>query len=191
MIDDILIFDDIIDKKLQDSIENKLLSDSFPWYYCDDVSIKGNKLQKRPGFKHHTVLNREVRSKFHNEIIPIIINSLKKVNYKSPELVKILQGRSFLQLPLNLSDADTVDTPHIDLKYPHLVILYYVVDNEANTIIYENKFKKGNIPTWKDLKIQQKVKPKKGRVVVFSGEHWHTAEQPRENVRCIINYDVV
>ena len=191
MIDEIKVFDDIIDKKLQDKIEKKLLSDTFSWYYCDDVSVKGNKHQQRPAFKHHCVLNREIRSNFHFEVMPIIINSLKKVNYKSPEFVKVIQGRSFLQVPLHMPDADTVDTPHVDLTYPHLVVLYYVVDNEASTVIYENKFKKGNIPTWEDLREKQRVTPKKGRVVVFNGEHWHTAEQPRKKTRCVINYDVI
>ena len=75
---------------------------------------------------------------------------------------------------------------------PHLVVLYYVNDSEAQTIIYEDKFDTvENRPKISELKIKQKVTPKQGRVVMFNGLHWHTAEQPEENVRCIINYNVV
>ena len=42
-----------------------------------------------------------------------------------------------------------------------------------------------------DLKIKQKITPKMGRVVVFNGKYWHTAEQPEHSNRCIINYNII
>ena len=50
-----------------------------------------------------------------------------------------LQGRSFLQLPLNLKDR-SLDAPHIDADRDHLVILYYVNDSDGDTVIYNEKF---------------------------------------------------
>ena len=38
--------------------------------------------------------------------------------------------------------------------------------------------------------LKKKVSPKQGRVVLFDGIHWHTAQQPNHNVRCIVNYDL-
>ena len=35
-----------------------------------------------------------------------------------------------------------------------------------------------------------KVTPKQGRVVLFDGALYHTAEQPNHNLRCIVNYDL-
>ena len=187
--DRILVFDDIIDIDYQNKIKNFIFSNTFPWYFVEDVSVKNNNVQQRPGFHHYYVINKEVTSKFHNDIIPLITKSLNKINYKHTE---VLQGRSFFQLPLNISDRHIVDTPHVDADVPHLVVLYYVNDNEANTIIYENQFESfDKIPNIKDLKIKQKVKPKQGRVVLFNGKYWHTAEQPEHNNRCIINYNVI
>ena len=40
------------------------------------------------------------------------------------------------------------------------------------------------------LLIKKKITPKQGRVVVFDGRFYHTAEQPTDNKRCIINFDV-
>tara|TARA_Y100000592_G_C5354378_1_gene260435 strand:+ start:121 stop:696 length:576 start_codon:yes stop_codon:yes gene_type:complete len=187
--DRIFVFDDIIEKDYQNKIKDLLLNNTFPWFFCKDVSIDNNDKQQRPGFQHYFAIDKKVTSKFHNDIIPLITKSLNKINYKHTE---ILQGRSFLQLPLNISDRHIVDTPHVDADIDHLVVLYYVNDNEANTIIYENEFKGyDNIPHNNDLKIKQKISPKMGRVVVFNGKYWHTAEQPEHNNRCIINYNVI
>jgi hypothetical protein len=95
-------------------------------------------------------------------------------------------------LPLNLKDK-TIDTPHIDVsEFKHLVILYYVVDSDGETVIYENQYDtKGDIPRFGTLKEKQRVMPKQGRVVLFDGYYWHTSCQPENNVRCIINYNII
>ena len=38
--------------------------------------------------------------------------------------------------------------------------------------------------------IKKRVTPKKGRVVIFDGILMHTAEQPLNNTRCIVNYNL-
>ena len=38
---------------------------------------------------------------------------------------------------------------------------------------------------------KKKIKPKRGRVVLFDGKLYHTAEQPNNHKRCIVNYDLV
>ena len=38
--------------------------------------------------------------------------------------------------------------------------------------------------------IKQKVTPKQGRMVLFDGSLYHTAEQPLNNVRCVVNYNL-
>ena len=91
----------------------------------------------------------------------------------------VIQARSILQLPLNekLLKKD-FDTPHIDSKDPHLVYLYYVVDSDGQTLFLKNK------------KVIKKIKPKQGRLVIFNGNIYHTAEQPKKNKRCVINFNV-
>ena len=54
----IKILDNIIPKKEQNLIKNTLLDNAeFPWTFVNDVSIKNNKHQTRPGFKHITVVS--------------------------------------------------------------------------------------------------------------------------------------
>ena len=178
---DVHVFDNIIDLEYQHKIKQLFLSSYFPWYFVEDVSTTGYSFgQSRNGFFHNFVMDEKVNSDYHLDILPLIEKSLNKVDYK---FTKIIRGRTFFQLPLkNIKNRNIVDTPHIDMDEDHVVVLYYVMDNEARTIIYEDDTA---------TKIKKTIKPKQGRVVIFNGKYWHTAEQPKKNKRCIINYDIV
>ena len=109
----------------------------------------------------------------------------KKMDFDN---LKIIQGRSFLQFPLNLKDR-TPDTPHIDIENKeHIVALYYVCDSDGDTIIYNERKDQGLEA--KSYTIKEKVTPKQGRMVIFDGTLYHTAEQPKDNIRCVVNYDL-
>src|SRR5210317_2264754 len=141
------VFDNIIDKKYQNKIKHILLGDYFPWFFVNDVTHTKNKKQLRPAFKHFFVINEKINSDYHQLVLPMILQSLKKIKY---EHNKILQGRSFLQVPLAI----------------------------------KNKNKK-------TIKVIKKIQPKQGRVVIFNGKYWHTAEQPKTKNRCVINYNII
>ena len=38
--------------------------------------------------------------------------------------------------------------------------------------------------------LEKRITPKQGRVVLFDGSYYHTAEQPLNNIRCVVNYDL-
>ena len=97
--------------------------------------------------------------------------------------VNAILGRSFFQLPTNIKRED-VDTPHTDIPVDHFVMLYYVCDSDGDTIIYNEQVKSNNYT------IQKRVTPKQGRVVLFDGSYYHTAEQPLNSIRCVVNYDL-
>ena len=189
MIDKIYVFDDIISKDYQNKIKSILVGetryneDDFPWYYIDDITSAGDyENQKRGAFGHDYVHYEEgIESDFHFLFIDLIKNSCSKLNIKE---VDVLQGRSFLQLPTNIKKED-VDTPHTDMSVQHFVMLYYVCDSDGDTIIYNEK-----VISEKGLTVQKKVTPKQGRVVLFNGAYYHTAQQPNHNLRCIVNYDL-
>jgi hypothetical protein len=35
-----------------------------------------------------------------------------------------------------------------------------------------------------------RVTPKQGRAVIFDGKYYHTARQPKDKLRCIINFNI-
>ena len=184
----ILIFDDVIDLEYQNIIKEILLGDrqykgyDFPWYLTHDVTKPAKAdSQLRPAFFHGYVdYPSELSSVFHDVFIRLIQNSCAKIDRKN---VDVLQGRSFCQLPIS-SDKISVDTPHIDIKEDHFVMLYYVCDSDGDTIIYNEQIKS------ETYTLQQRVTPKQGRVVLFDGSYYHTAEQPLNNIRCVVNYNL-
>ena len=190
MINDIYVFDDIIDKDYQNKIKSVLIGETryndedFPWYYIDDITASGDyENQKRGAFGHDYVhYEFGIESNFHYLFIDLIKKSCSKLKIKE---VNTLQGRSFLQLPTNIKRED-VDSPHTDMSHRHFVMLYYVCDSDGDTIIYNEK-----VISEKGLTVQKKITPKQGRVVLFDGAYYHTAQQPNHNVRCIVNYDLV
>ena len=137
----IYVFDDIINVDRQNDIIKLLIQDydldgkyPFPWYYIDDITLDegDSRSQRRPGFTHEYVAYEGIEkstgkqvSRFHDVFVPLLQNACKKLNIMD---VNVLQGRSFLQVPLNLKNRD-VDTPHIDIldRDNFFVVLYYVV----------------------------------------------------------------
>ena len=178
----IKVIDDIVDIFDQEIIKHQVFNETY-FQYVDDVSIKNNQHQRRPGFKH--VFDLDI---LHDSIKLIVNNCNKKISKKG----EILEARSFLQLPLNTDFTGTgVDSPHLDRFTPHLVFLYYVCDSDGDTIIYDYKTEKeGDVPFFEDVKELKRITPKQGRVVIFNGMYWHTAEQPKKDVRCILNFNI-
>ena len=168
----ILVIDDFIDKDYQEDIKDVLLGKEewgdllFPWHYIDDVTAAfedGN--QGRPGLSHVYVEynddnTSQIVSEFHELFLPLLNKACQVLQVPKANIV---QGRSFLQFPLNLNSSDD-DTPHIDLDEGdrHIVVLYYVVTSDGDTVIYNQRTESDTYT------VNQKVTPKQGRVVIFA-----------------------
>ena len=186
---DIIVIDDIIDLDYQEQIRSILLGEvnygdyEFPWYYTKDVTKSDlPNSQNRPAFSHLYVKSYgQVLSEFHEIFLDLITACCQRLKMTE---VNVIQGNSFLQLPLSTKKVK-VDTPHIDTDDKHFVMLYYVVDSDGDTIIYNEKVES------EEYTIKKSVTPKQGRVVLFDGGLFHTAEQPTKGTRCVVNYDLV
>ena len=190
----VLVFDDIIDLEYQEKIKNVLIGEEtfndyyFPWYFTQDVTNQKDKnSQKRSALTHQYVISEDdtntvgtIDSVFHDLFIPLLNKACNKVDKQN---ISIIKGRSFLQLPINYKGKKE-DTPHIDIIDSHFVMLYYVCDSDGDTIIYNEQKKSDNYT------VQKRITPKQGRVVIFDGMYWHTAEQPTKDIRCIINFNI-
>ena len=186
----IKILDNIITKEEQEDFKNILHGVKFNWFYIPDVTNVVNKQQQRPCLTHMYMKNGHINSVWYDYVKKISDNVNKKLKKK----LRPVQVRSFLQLSLNKKflGKEKIDTPHIDLDIPHTVYLYYVNDCDGDTVLYNYKSKdKKDIPIFEDIKELKRITPKQGRVVVFDGRYWHTAEQPTKGTRTIVNFDMV
>ena len=204
----IIVFDDFIETDYQEKIKRELLGaedhlgQQFPWYYLDDVTASGDSdSQHRPGLSHvyvdlpyederdlktgtinSNVLGGHIISEYHELFVPLLETVVRKLGLNQ---ATVLQGRSFLQFPINTDG--TIDKPHIDIhgNNKFVVALYYVCDSDGDTVIYNEQIKS------EKYTINQRVTPKQGRIVIFDGHLYHTAEQPtKSNTRCIVNYNL-
>ena len=190
------VFDDIIDKPLQEKIKSDILNPytgDFYWRFIEDItssSFLNVHTQKRPGLNHMFYEDSLMVCDYSWMTQDIVLQVIDKLKLKMTQIIK---SKTFLQVPLNLKDY-TVDNAHVDMIRPHLVILYYVMDSDGDTIIYNSQWEKGetlkNSEETAKLLIKKKVTPKQGRVIVFNGSYWHTAEQPKDNNRCVINTNI-
>tara|TARA_B100001093_G_C26379010_1_gene822052 strand:+ start:60 stop:662 length:603 start_codon:yes stop_codon:yes gene_type:complete len=193
----VTVIDDFVDKDYQEKIKigllggfdskNKHHDSDFPWFYLEDVTAAGDAdSQHRSGLGHQYVefdgqSPGITVSDYHELFIPL----LKKVGLKCGiRNVSILQGRSFLQFPIQKKRGEP-DLPHIDINDKiHIVGLYYVIDSDGDTVIYNERKES------KTYTVKERVTPKQGRIVIFDGGLYHTAEQPLNNTRCIVNYNL-
>jgi hypothetical protein len=168
------IFENFVDRRTQEHLKDMMLGDFriFPWYFIKDVT-KDTKID-RPAMQHEFVsMESGANSEHLNDILPIV----KKIERPKIELLRV---NAFLQFP-NPS-AITYDTPHFDLpKYQdkYTILIYYVIDSDGETVIFDNK-----------NKIIKKIKPKQGTAVMFCGSLLHTAYQPKKQLRSLINFNI-
>lgn len=200
MTDEIFVFDDFISESYQEHIKHIMLNDS-SWYFSQDITFsvmpKDTDRRPRPSFGHSLIKDSVPQTATQSFLHPMILEACAQINF---EVKDILLGRAIIQLPL----ADDIvkekeDFLHIDRYADHLVCLYYVVDADGDTLIYDKKRQPNEVQPSdypdeylaKDYKLLKRVTPKQGRVVLFNGNYYHTAEQPRLGIRCILNYNVV
>lgn len=187
MLFDYKIIDDFIPIKTQEEIKEVFLTPehAYPWFYNPDITYGNESKAKNPAFS--SIIKPS------NPLVQVLARDASEI--AECKMHGIVQARAFLQLPLNPNFMKaSVDALHVDLDMKHLVVLYYVLDSDGDTILVNKKLKDGeDIKTdlhVKDYDIMARVKPKQGRVILFDGRIYHTAMQPIYHVRCVINIDV-
>lgn len=187
------IFDNLIPLTLQKEIKSTMLGGDFPWFHLEDITAyQTPDRERKPALTHYFVNDYQVVSGGFGLISALPHLASDKINFAYS---KLFQARAFLQYPLNLVLLkNKTDYLHIDALFEHLVVIYYVCDSDGRTIIVD-KQKENNKADWNlkysDYPILEKVEPKQGRLLVFDGKYYHTAEQPENNVRCIINFNLI
>ena len=182
------VVDNFVPYTLQEQIKHTLLVEDFPWFYVNDItSLDGS--QQRPAFSH--LIYDDFKKVSNLDIDYLAHFGAYQVDFP---LNGIKRAKTLLQLPLNLTFSGyELDHLHVDMPEAHLVVLYYVIDADGDTIICDHAFdgtERKNLQA-ENFKVIEKVTPKQGRAVIFDGRYYHTAEQPKNGMRCIINLNVV
>jgi len=187
--DDIIVLDDFLPQYIQDFLEkgfynslNFIATDKTIPEVSDDPLYKGFDGEQFVGWIKWKDQVHPLNLA-HYYLLPIQIASLKLgqlINYESLYRAKI-------NITLNTSNEENkIAPPHQDSKdtNPTIIGIYYVIDSDGDTIIYDGD----HINNLKEIK---RISPKKGRMVFFRGDRFHSASHPsKHGKRVVINYNV-
>jgi hypothetical protein len=198
--DSIHIIDDIIPISKQNEIEKMFTQSRLPWIFNKDISISQTEIEKFDIKKFTPGIGSPIKSDDPKYINHPLLNIIKIIpetacNKIGKVCKEIYQARSFIQFPLNPKLRKEFDNIHIDLAFEHLVVLYYVNDSDGDTFIFDKKtdyknIKWASVTNENELNIIERISPKKGRVLLFDGNRYHSSSGPTEDIRCIINFDI-
>jgi len=185
----------IIDKLTSQSnvqhLERCLLD--HPWYYLKDTAY--NQFEDKckpydPSWTHFLYNNEESLSDLKPLAEAILIKALDSLKLPISKLIRIRAGLS-TRTPQTITHG-----PHVDWDDSHMSAIYYVNDSDGDTIFYKefrDETLSVNSREWskgRNFTIDNTVKPKADRIVIFDGLRYHSSSTPCNNdYRIIINYN--
>jgi hypothetical protein len=188
----ITILDNVISKEYQDYLEKLLLDNpDMTWHLIRNLDqLKSDQKNiSTPGLSIQSISDGEDHGMLALVFRSLAYNLAEKLNISIKEVVN---ARTFLQLPGGNLNEKVDREFHVDYARPHKVLLYYVNESDGNTILLKQRypFSYGKTNGLKSGEILQEIEPRKGRVVMFDGSHFHSSTIPTNQLRCVINIDV-
>jgi hypothetical protein len=172
------IIDDIVSKDYQRELAEAVKNTS--WNYTDSVTFSSN--DKNSGFYRMVYgLSNDPEEDpimdphLYNLLLPLLNQSFEKFDVVVEQIYRMKLGL-FVK-----HQADSFDVlhhePHVDGYEPHLTMLYYFMNSDGPTYIFDDY-----------KRIIDKVDPKMGRCVLMSGDTYHASSPPRKfNRRIVLN----
>lgn len=196
MIDQIYVIDNIIPRNYQELIKETIFDTyKHQWFLKRSLSesttnpYPNENFVDAPGFVN-VFYNRNgiVNTDVYNRVMPLLHLAAETAECKVNNL---LFGRTFLQMPLTTHTG--ISNPHVDYNEQHIVCIYYPVDSDGETVLFDkiNESSESPRPDFNEgnYRIEHKIEPKQGRVLVFNGKIYHAAVLPQNNLRVVINFN--
>jgi len=185
----IVVKDNFLSDLDKEEIEKLLTSNYFAWFLTEErdktTPLKCITDLKKSGFKNTHLIKEssqfchmfydditDTKSKYY-KLIEELLKKLKLNN-------KIIRAKSNYLSQNNSFKKKNFHTPHKDHYTNHIVVLYYVIDSDGDTLFFN-----------KEGDIINRVSPKKGRCVIFDGDILHASQNPiKSKDRIVINIDL-
>ena len=169
------IRDNLISKGYQDFIE-ETFTENFPWYYqlqeqedWEEDWVSSNFIHMIHSGEQDWQPPLEKTQRYKDIVYPILLQALDK---PVKELYRI---RAVMNIRGQITDKGY--PPHVDILNPHLTVIYYVNDADGPTKIYDRD------------KVVAEVEPKKGRVLLMSGDTLHAGSSTTSYRRILLNFN--
>ena len=197
-----IILDDLIEKKLQNQIEDAMFD--CDWKFQMDNTYEYS--QKSFGMKYRKFLNPfkyDISPSIHTNLqsnqkifklfYPVIKKTCNNVSFNLEEIIRCIAGIQGVQV---IREKNKVCNIHINQKTPHLVLLYYVNDADGETILFDKTIDDIEdddamyLDERHEFNVINKIIPKQGKILLFDGRTYHSASSPTTGIRCTITLDL-
>lgn len=199
----IKVFDNLLPPTLVDRIEDTLISSDFYWFALDNISLGSQTPKNEFTFPSNfeyvetTGMSKPLwkDGKWFDPYDAYMLSRMiidyacQAAEIDLLNLIRI-KGNFLTPNPVKPSLGEAIHYPHLDFYDNHYAMVYYVNDSDGDTIIFNEKWYDG-IPMPVNLTVKQRVSPKRGRLVIFDGLHFHTSQSPtNHSERIILNINV-
>jgi hypothetical protein len=195
MIDNIYIFDDIVNIEIQNKLEEYAFNRNVKWELKKNIT-GGHDIFQKDTFPAKVIGEKNIDVNILKLIDLIINNVLLKLNKKLLKKYRIKINKT---KPYKFDANEEYRLLHVDRLEEHMTIIYYINDSDGDTLIFHdennkhlNHFAKDNVNLdSENFVLTNTISPQKGRVVVFDGKLWHYGKYPTKSERNIININLV
>lgn len=163
-----------------EELTSRIVSGDFPWYYVPGTA--------QP-FSHEGLYQGSFAHTLPPEHAPYIFTKAFK------EVLGDIKWKRLLRIRVGLIPIcphPVMHEPHVDHPLPHVGMLLYLNDSDGNTVFYNEQYDPSHpepYPTYltnvlKDkLTVDEMVKPKENRAVIFDGLTYHASSAPMSTKR--------
>ena len=193
MSDRLKVIDDFLPQDQFREIADAVLSEKFPWFYSQYVSlapednvVKDPLAVETDGF-NHVIYDRpyDVTS-FTYELFVPFFKQLERFKFTKNHLIR---ARCSMKQPRVNYNEDNYNLPHVDYYFPHETMIFYFNDCDGDTRIFDQTF----VPVpggpgigYDRFSTRTRVSPKANRLVWINGLQYHTASNPINSGRRVI-----
>jgi hypothetical protein len=169
------IIDNFLSQEYWQHLHDVITSPNFAWYCSNHTSAYKN--DNEPQMVHVYYRDKKVNSELYSMIQPMLGEFEKQTGHTIKDIHRIKSNLLFNRV---ISDEAAKKTIHQDSPYSdHVSLLYYLVDSDGDTILYEDDEKTEKM----------RIEPKANRAVIFDSNTWHTGLLPVKNkTRYVINF---
>ena len=170
-------------------LQEFVLSNEFPWFYSDRVSLPPDEFniiddaaRETDGFYHLLYTDDNSNQNVYMKHFQLFFEKLtQEFGYTSDSLIRARLG---LKMPKVNHKIENYNLPHIDYHFPHDTIIFYLNASDGNTRMFD-QYGEENKETLK-FTVKEEIEPIQNRLLLFNGLQYHTASNPINSSRRIV-----
>lgn len=183
---------------------HKLFENLIPPHYCEQLLMEFSRIswmftpsaanvdsnydrndtniQNSVQFVHGITDMNKALSPMHQLVMPILWFFEKETGFVIKNIMRVKANC----LTRDGGDLSKYNPPHIDIYAPGYVsLIYYINDSDGDTVLFDKKISEG----FENLKVVQRVTPKKGNLFMIPSDQLHASSCPSETKqRMVINF---